>query len=69
MNKCPICQAAIDGSVERDGREEYDCPKCGRTWFARDANGEEFQSVSRRVTLTKMPEKGDLMSDVIKAAE
>jgi hypothetical protein len=69
MDKCPICQAPLDEGVERTGRVEYDCQKCGRIWFARDANGEEFQSVSRRVTLTKMPEKGDLMSDVIKAAE
>ena len=58
--KCPICDIECR---EQDDHGDMRCPECQRDWYV-DAEGLVF-SRTRRVRLTKLPEAGDKLSDVI----
>lgn len=57
---CPVCRVPCDPITGR-------CASCERTWTWVDSSeGRTLQSLRRRVRLTKRPEVGDNLNDVIK---
>lgn len=63
-HSCPICVDKI--MLAPDGH----CVNCERDWYELPAGGEAtLEMKPRRVRLTKMPEVGDRLDDVIKPAK
>lgn len=62
---CPICR--IDTKKLDNG--DFECPGCGRHWYRTGNEEAPLASRPRKVRLTKAPEKGDHINDVIKPEE
>lgn len=57
---CPICAVQLKAAI---------CPSCGREWFETGNPEAPLQSKRRKVRLTKMPEAGDRVNDVIRPVD
>lgn len=64
MTTCPVCCIIIDDPVVNG--HDVQCRSCGRTWYATGMDDAPIASRPRKARLTKLPEAGDKLSDIVK---
>ncbi len=66
MMPCPLCQAEIETPTEG---KDVKCSSCKRTWYATGWPEAPIASRKQRVRMTKLPEVGDKVTDILKPLE
>jgi Zn-finger nucleic acid-binding protein len=64
---CPVCGVPCSDSDPETGEDK--CPGCGRVWYATGNPEYPLVSRGRKVRLTKLPEPGDDINEVIRPVE
>ncbi len=71
MTSCPICDTPLpelDTLINADS-PDVTCPGCKRTWYYLGHPEALIATRTKRVRMTKMPEVGDKITDVLKPIE
>ena len=66
-HQCPFCQVEL---LDNEKTGNMYCSQCTRSWYETECDGEKtLASRTRSIRMTKIPEVGDKISDVIKPIE